>query len=253
MKKRLLAILLLLVILVLSSCTQESEATGSGDKSSLGNASQGSPPAHPSYWFDSLSELQGALFSPEHERYAEIRSALDSGEYPETLKQREPYARMLTYFENEGVFPVPRILGTVMGSAEAATAFTYYAAGFQMVSFLGLPEILYSVVLPNDSLRLVIELIPLIAAEDQTLQEYTDVEELLAHEGKNLEVSGKTELQLADRTVSAIYRNFGENDLYGRYEYMFLYDGYYVSVIDTQDVLTEEFWSGFSIEMVAKT
>ncbi len=249
--KRILSMLLLLSTLMLVSCSvMDSDATDTtGNDSPDGS---GSPPRHPSYSFASIGELKQALFVPDSARYAEIRSAIDSGAHAMTLERRQPYARMLTLFENEGKFPVPRISGALVGSFEATGVFTYHSTTFFMEDFLGLPEIIYSVVMPADSFRLLIEITPLIVAEDQTLQEYTDVEKFLSYMGKDLKMLGKKDLQLADRTVTAVYRYFNNNQEDRRYEYVFLYDGMYVRVIDTPEVLTDEFWSGFSIGEASK-
>ena len=258
--KRILSFLLLICVLLLTACsslpdneTSGGETTGSGDKSSLGNVSQGSPPMHPSYHFTSFDSFRNALFVSESDDYKEIRSELIDPNSHSITKARCAYGRFLEFAESAGAFPMPYVNGTSIeeiyltndGVGIVANISVYLSARFN------LPMICYDVLGTRGVEIPDIRVIPLMSDEDQTLQEYTDIVKFHSYMG-GIKSLGKTELQLADRTVSVVYRYFNGNEEDGRYEYMFLYDGYYVSVFDTQDVLTEEFWSGFSIEMAQK-
>ena len=249
--KRILSLLLLFNILILVSCS----GTGDGTTGTTGNDSLGessSPPMHPSYHFTSFDSFRNALFVSESDDYKEIRSELIDPNCHSITKARCAYGRFLEFAESAGAFPMPYVNGTSIeeiyltndGVGIVADISVYLSARFN------LPMICYDVLGTRGVEIPDIRVIPLMSDEDQTLQEYTDIVKFHSYMGGMIKSLGKTELQLADRTVSAVYRYFNGNEEDGRYEYMFLYDGYYVCVIDPPRVLTEEFWSGFSIEMV---
>ncbi len=252
MKKRLLAILLLLVILVLSSCTQECETTGT----SVGNESRSgdSEPMwyhHLIYDLESFEELRSALFDQEAWIYNRVRLDIHDRVTKEPRKICQPYARMLEQFERTGTYPMPYVGGKSYEQwyleKNDETSGTVASIHLFVVDNM----IQYDVY--NHSLSWSLPMIRytlLDVEEDPKLQEYKNIISLAAGEGWDFHDWKGARLNLADRSVPALYRPFSSD---GRYIYVFLYDGASVSVIDTQDVLTEEFWSGFSIEMVAKT
>ena len=251
MKKRLLAILLLLVILALSSCTQERETTGT----SVGNESRSgdSEPMwyhHLIYDLESFEELRSALFDQEAWIYNRVRLDIHDRATKEPRKICQPYARMLEQFERTGTYPMPYVGGKSYEQwyleKNDETSGTVASIHLFVVDNM----VQYNVY--NHSLSWSLPMIrytPLDVEEDPKLQEYENIISLAAGEGWDLKGWKGARLNLADRSVPALYTPFSN----GRYMYVFLYDGARVSVTDTPDVLTEEFWSGFSIEMVAKT
>ncbi len=250
--KRILAFILLCTTFLLSSCFQSAETT----TTTAGTPADGEqPPAHPSYHFHSFDEVREALFVTNSSSYTKIRANIVDETSQLTTEQRQPYARMLALYESRGTFPMPQINGVSMEERYLAFSEIPFAepiVSIYMAEGMGLPMIEYDL-MGDDPLQIPkIRIVPLIASDDPIVQNATDIKTLHSYVGVNYGELGECELQLADRTVPAVYRYFNNNQEDGRYEYVFLYDGMYVRVIDTPEVLTDEFWSSFSIGEASK-
>lgn len=252
--KRIFVMLLFFSILLLSSCGQNAETTET-TKGETKILSQ--PPVFSTYDLNSFDQMREALFEQEGWAYQYVRTEREL--HPTTAKRLEPYARMLELYEQSGTFPMPYYGGKSMEEwvleKQTETRGTETSLTIMPVEFFGLPCFQY--VAFNHSLSWgtpMIRISPLAVSDDPLMQKYSDITAFYSEYSEaDLEAKGweSVKLQLADRTVKAYLTPFDEEEG-GRIRYVFLYDGMLIRIIDTPEVLTDEFWSSFSIGEASK-